>query len=141
MDKVPRVGIGVFVWKDGKFIMGQRKGAHGADSWSVPGGHLEFGESWETCAAREVLEETGMTVKNPKLFAVCNDIFEDEGKHYVTIWITTEWESGEPTIIEPDKFIELQWRSFADLPDPLFLSWNQLKKVRPEFFPNSSQNS
>ena len=57
-NKIVRVGVGVFVWRDGRFIMGQRLGSHGANTWSVPGGHLEFGESWEDCAIREVKEET-----------------------------------------------------------------------------------
>jgi|GEM_PF-5891666 len=38
-----RVGVGVFVFKNGEFIMLKRRGSHGADTWSLPGGHLEFG--------------------------------------------------------------------------------------------------
>ena len=59
---VPRVGIGIFVFKNHKFIMGCRKGAHGEGTWSVPGGHLEFGETIEEGSAREVLEETGLKI-------------------------------------------------------------------------------
>lgn len=33
------------------------------DDWSLPKGKLDSGESYESCAAREVLEETGSTVK------------------------------------------------------------------------------
>lgn len=48
MDKkIPRVGIGVFIFKNNKFLMGCRKGAHGEGTWSIPGGHLEFGESMD----------------------------------------------------------------------------------------------
>ena len=57
-QQIPRVGIAVFIFKDGKFLMGRRKGAHGEDTWSVPGGHLEFGEMIEDGARREVEEET-----------------------------------------------------------------------------------
>lgn len=50
--KITRVGIGVFVCKNGKFLMGRRKGSHGDGDWSIPGGHLEFGETFEQTAAR-----------------------------------------------------------------------------------------
>jgi 8-oxo-dGTP diphosphatase len=55
----PGVGIGVFIFKDKKFLMILRHGAHGKGSWSVPGGWMEFGESFEDTAKREVCEEVG----------------------------------------------------------------------------------
>ena len=59
--KRPSVGVGVFVYNmDGKILLGKRKGAHGAGEWSLPGGHLEFNESFERCCEREVMEETGI---------------------------------------------------------------------------------
>lgn len=121
-----RLGIGVFVFRDGKFLMGQRQGSHGADSWSVPGGHLESGETWEETARREVLEETGVAINKIRFGAVTNDIFTTEQKHYVTIWMLSEYLSGEPTIKEPDKFIQQDWFDFEHLPTPLFLPWQQL---------------
>jgi 8-oxo-dGTP diphosphatase len=123
-----RVGLGVFVFKDGKFVMGKRKGSHGEGSWSVPGGHLEFGEDFEDTARREVKEETGLNIKNIKFGAITNDIFKEENKHYITIWMISEYSSGKVQIMEPDKFIEQDWFTFDNLPDPLFLPWNQLLK-------------
>ena len=134
MKPVVRVGIGVIVWKNDKFLMGQRRGSHGADTWSVPGGHLEFGETWEECAKREVREETGMQITNLRLLAVTNDLFKTEAKHYVTIWMQSDWQAGVPAITEPDKFIRMGWRSTSDLPEPLFLPWNQLIKTVPDLF-------
>lgn len=112
--------------------MGCRRGAHGEGSWSIPGGHLEWGEHWEETAKREVLEEAGLQIKNVRFGAVTNDIFPDENKHYVTIWMTSDWESGEAVIAEPDKFFNIGWYDFANLPKPLFLPWNQL--LQSEFF-------
>lgn len=129
-----RVGVGVLVWKDGLFLTGHRRGSHGADTWSMPGGHLEFGETWEECATREVQEETGIAVRNVRFLAVTNDLFKDENKHYITIWMQCDWQSGEPTIMEPDKFIQMEWRSPDDLPSPLFLPWKQLIKTLPDLF-------
>lgn len=123
-----RVGIGVFVFKDGKFLIQQRFGAHGTGSWSLPGGHQEFGESFEDTARREVLEEAGVEITNVRFGAVTNDNFKKEGKHYVTIWILTDWQNGEPRICEPDKCLAQRWSDFNDLPEPLFLPWEQLLK-------------
>lgn len=130
-----RVGIGVFVWKDGKFIMGKRRGSHGHDTWSIPGGHLEFGETWEQCAKREVLEETGVHIKNVHFLAATEDLFSKDNKHYTTIWVESEWASGEPTLNEPDKWIDQQWRDFKTLPTPLFEPcWQNLRQAKPELF-------
>lgn len=127
-QQIPRVGIGVFVFKNDKFIMGCRKGSHGDGSWSVPGGHLEFGETIEEGARREVKEETGLEIVDMKVAGITNDIFEKEGKHYVTIWVTSRWKSGKSTLLEPDKFLSLGWHDFKTLPENLFLPWEELLK-------------
>lgn len=130
----PRVGIGVFVWKDGRFLAGQRLGAHGGGTWSIPGGHLEFGESWEDCARREVAEETGLEIVNVRFLAATNDIFTDTGKHYVTIWVESDWSGGEPQVQEPDKLAKFSWQTFKSMPRPRFLPWLQLEQARPDLF-------
>ena len=74
--KFPRVGIGIFVLKDGKFLLCKRKNSHGAGHWQLPGGHLEFNEKLEDCARREVIEETGVKIKNIRSSTITNDIFK-----------------------------------------------------------------
>jgi len=123
-----RVGVGVFVFKDGKFIMLKRRGSHGADTWSLPGGHLEFGESFEDTARREVKEETNLEITNVRFGAVTNDHFVEEDKHYVTIWMLSDWAGGEERITEPEKCTAQAWFTFNDLPESLFLPWYQLLK-------------
>lgn len=132
-----QVGIGVacFVWKDGKFLMAQRSGSHAADVWSVPGGHLEWNESWKETATREVWEETGMHIKNVRFLAVTNDIMPADGKHYVSIWMEADWASGKPTITEPEKCTDQGWYTFQTLPAPLFEPcWQNLRLAKPELF-------
>lgn len=121
-----RVGIGVFVKRNGKFLMGRRRNAHGEGSWSLPGGHLEVGESFADAARREVYEETGVAIANVRFAAVTNDRFEADGKHYVTVWMLSDLASGTPSVREPDKFVDLGWYDFDSLPAPLFLPWTQL---------------
>jgi 8-oxo-dGTP diphosphatase len=135
MQDRPGIGIGVFIWRDGKFLMQQRIGAHGAGTWSIPGGKLDFGESWEACGAREVFEETGVVISNIRFLAVTNDIFEQENKHFVTIWLESDWAENEPKIKEPNKLTAFDWYTLDDLPTPLFEPcWQNLRAAKPELF-------
>lgn len=116
----------MFVIRNGKFLMGYRKGSHGSGSWSIPGGHMEYGESFEQTAKREVMEETGISITNVRFCAVTNDVFEDEGRHYVSVWMLSDSLEGEPLITEPDKFVDQEWIDIDRLPEPLFLPWQAL---------------
>ncbi len=125
--KQVRVGIGAIVVKDRKVLVGRRKGSHGKGRWAFPGGHLEFGESFEECTEREVAEETGLRIKNIRFGAVTNDIFS-RNKHYITIFMICDWRDGIPKVTEPDKSEEWGWFSWDKLPKPLFLTIENLLK-------------
>ena len=125
MDR-PGVGVGVFIFKDKKFLMLKRQGAHGAGSWSVPGGWMEYGESFEETAKREVMEEVGLKIKNIRFGAVTTTVFPEEKIHSITIWIMSDYANGQPKIKVPDKIGKLEWCDFGSLPQPLFLPWNEL---------------
>ena len=127
-EKRPKVGMGVIISKEGKVLLHKRKGAHGTGTWSFPGGHLEFGESLEQCAKRETKEEAGIEIKNIKFYTITNDVHKNEDKHYITIFMLAEHDSGEPQILEPDKCEKWQWFSWDNLPKPLFLPIENLLK-------------
>lgn len=138
-SKRPNVGVGVFVWRDGKVIVYRRAGSHGASTWTLPGGHLEYSESWEDTARREVREEVGVEITNVRFLTATNDIFKEDCKHYVSIWVESDWLAGEPTSMEPGKVIDVQWRSLDDLPTPLFEPcWANIRKALPDYFARSS---
>lgn len=121
-----KAGVGVFIFRSGRFLMLKRAGAHGAGTWTVPGGWMEFGESFEDTAKREVMEEVGLEIDNFLVAGVANSYFEDEGVHSVTIWLTSNHKVGEAKILEPDKITELLWCDFDSLPAPLFSPWKEL---------------
>lgn len=130
----PHVGVAALVKKDGKILFGKRVGEHGNDTWSVPGGYLEFGETFEQCAIRETMEETGVKIVDPKFIAAINNIFDNESHHSITIFMTASYKSNEPKVIEPDKFTDVAWYDIKNLPEPLFLPVKQLKQSIPELF-------
>jgi len=121
MFSVPRVGVGVIILRNGKVLLGKRKNAHGEGTWAFPGGHLDFGESPEECAVREVEEETGLRIGNLRNGAFTNDVFEKEGRHYITLYMVAEHLEGEAEVREPDKCEQWEWFSWDELPEPRFI--------------------
>ena len=135
----PLVAVGVIVLKEGKILMGERIASHGAGTWQIPGGHMEFGKTFEETARDEVREETGLTdIVFKKVVCLNNEIVY--GKHYVNIGFLMEWQSGEPFAAEPDKSRNWQWVDPNHLPEPQFppskavidawLSGNFFKEIR-----------
>jgi len=133
MDQYVRVGLGVFVFKDGKFLMLKRAGKHAPGTWSVPGGWQEFGETFEQTSRREIAEEVGLEIGNVRFGALTNNFFPEENIHSVSVMTISDWVSGQEAILEPDKCTELRWVDFDSLPSPLFRAWDDL--LGGEFLP------
>lgn len=115
----PKVGVGVMIFKDGKVLLGKRKGSHGEGEYSFPGGHLEYMESFEDCAIRETKEECGLEIDNIAFQFVAN-VIKYAPKHYVHIGVTADWVDGEPQVLEPDKVEGWDWYEIDTLPEPIF---------------------
>ena len=119
--ETPKIGVGVLLRRQGKFLLGLRKGSHGSGEWSLPGGHMELGEDFAEVCAREVKEETGITITGVKKLGFTNDVFEKEGLHYVTLFFEALWdETQEAENKEPDKNVKWEWFKQEDLPSDLF---------------------
>jgi 8-oxo-dGTP diphosphatase len=124
----PRVGVAVIVRRDGRVLLGRRLSpSHGAGTWQFPGGHLEAFEDVETCAAREVAEETGLVITGMTRGPFTNDLFTAERRHYVTLYVIADAAQGEPVVREPEKCAEWRWFEWDALPAPLFLPIENLR--------------
>lgn len=120
----PLVGLGVIVENDeGKILVGKRIGSH-AQKYSIPGGGLELGESFESGGVREIMEETGINIdpKNLRVIAVTNNLrtFRSEGFHSISVVLHAREYRGEPSIKEPHKCEEWLWVDPRELPQPHF---------------------
>ncbi len=128
MSNNVRVGVGVAIIKNGKLLLGKRLNSHGDNTYAFPGGHMEFKESWEETAVREVKEETGLDIKNVRLLGITNDIYENEDKHYITIITVADYICGEPETLEPNKCEGWNWYSLDEIPLNRFLVIENLLK-------------
>ena len=118
----PNVGIGIIIQNaNGEILVGKRKGSH-APFYSIPGGHLEMGETFEEGIKKEVLEETGLTIENPVVIAVTNNLrtFKSAGIHHVSVNMFTDTFEGIPQAMEPEKCEKWIWVNPEKLPQPHF---------------------
>lgn len=125
-NKKVGAGVGVILIRDGKILLGMRhpnpkKAASAfksAGEWCLPGGKLDFGETFEEGAIREVKEETGIMIKNPQVISVHN--FKNEHAHFVTVGLVASDWKGEAKVMEPDEITRWQWFSLKKLPYPRY---------------------
>ncbi|MDD5177711.1 MAG: NUDIX domain-containing protein [Candidatus Nanoarchaeia archaeon] len=125
-DKRVGAGIGVMMLRNNKVLLGKRhdnpgkadSALHGEGTWTMPGGRLEFGESFEDGAEREVLEETGIKLRKFGVICVNNERLKDA--HFVTIGLFSEDFEGDPRVMEPDEITEWKWFELDKLPNNIF---------------------
>jgi len=123
------VGFGVMILNENHdVLLGKRHDdpekadseLHGEGTWTMPGGKIEFGETFEGAATREVAEETSITIdaKDLELISLENDAVADA--QFVTIGFLCTQFSGKPKVMEPDEITEWRWFSLNSLPSPIF---------------------
>lgn len=120
----PRVGLAAIAIQEGKVLLGQRKGLIANATWAPPGGHLEYGESVEVCAARELAEETGLIAKEFVRGPYTNDLIAPKNQHYVTLFVIIPSFEGTLQCLEPDKCLGWDWFDIKNLPHPLITSFD-----------------
>jgi 8-oxo-dGTP diphosphatase len=107
----PRVGVGAIIIRDGKILLVKRGVEPSIGLWAIPGGTLKLGETLQECAAREILEETGITIKIGACVYVF-DFFQRDEKdkikyHFVVVDFAGEYVCGEPK--GGDDAVEARW--------------------------------
>ena len=76
--------------ENGDKILLQNRTKKDWQGYALPGGHVEQGESFIDAVKREMKEETGLEIKNPKLVGVKQFPIEN-GRYLVLLFKTTEW--------------------------------------------------
>jgi len=126
MANYPRVGIGVMVVRDHKVLLGLRNDdaqkadseLHGEGTWTMPGGKVDWHQTIEESARRELEEETSLKATKLKLISVTDEIVHDN--HFVTNgFLCTDFD-GDVQIMEPEEIVEWHWFSFSELPKNVF---------------------
>ena len=112
VQQFPKLGASACVWKDGKVLLIQRaKPPLGL--WSLPGGHVEFGETAVAAAKRELLEESGVTADLTAFIGLYEVILDKPAFHYAIACYGGMWRSGEAQA--SSDALEARWLAPAEL--------------------------
>lgn len=79
----------------GNVLVQNKKGDRTWHGWNFPGGHVEQGEFVTPSVIREVREETGLTIENPKLCGIKEFQKEQDGKRFIVFLYVASRSSGE----------------------------------------------
>ncbi|MCK0746242.1 NUDIX hydrolase [Chromohalobacter nigrandesensis] len=105
------------VIRDGHVLLVRRRNPPDANHWGFPGGKIDFGETVESAALRELYEETGVQANVAETFTAVNVFDHDDAgetkQHFVLIAVLCQWISGEP--IAGDDALEARWMPIEGL--------------------------
>ncbi len=125
----PFVGVGIVVWKEDHVLLIKRGKAPRNGEWSLPGGAQHLGETVQDAALREVMEETGLTIKIAGLIDVVDAIRHDENgdvlHHYTLVDYAATWVSGEAHA--GDDAIDVKWVPMNEIED--YLEWDETIRI------------
>lgn len=130
----PQVGVGVIVRRGEELLLIQRGRSPGLGQWSIPGGRQEPGETIFATAVREVLEETGVTIRPLRVLTAVDSISRDaDGRllfHYTVIEVEADWLSGEP--VPNEEVLAARWATRPEW--ETLITWPPLRAVLLQAF-------
>lgn len=110
-------GVHVLLERDGCILLMRRAGTGFFDGlWSLPGGHVEDGESLRQTACREAAEELGIVLVGEALHML-GAVHRKSDTNRIDFFLRASHWDGEPVIAEPGKCDALAWYARNALPE------------------------
>ena len=115
MDRTERVELAVLcLIKDGDRVLLQNRVKKDWQGYTLPGGHVEPGESFVDAVVREMKEETGLTIEKPKMVGIKQ--FPIEGGRYIVLLFEATQFTGEIVSSEEGEMTWIDRGELANIP-------------------------
>ena len=123
-----KVIVGGIVEKDGKYLLVQEAKKKCYKKWNFPAGHLDFNESLEQGALREIKEETGCDVELDGICYIANRILEDD--LFIMIAFNAKLVK-EDIKFDKEEILDVKWFSYDEIVNKMDneLRGNYVKKA------------
>ena len=110
-------------------LFGQRLLDSGEYRWQLPGGWIEAGETPRQAARREVLEETGLEIRELHFSGVTNNIFSPSS-HSISLYFEAECVDADSLLVgEEEKRSNWEWKDWKGMTENLFLPLQLLRQT------------
>jgi 8-oxo-dGTP diphosphatase len=120
----PRIGVGAVIWRGADALLLVRRGKEPRlGEWSLPGGRVEPGERLREALAREVTEETSLSIEIGDLIDVVDLI--GTGFHYVLADFSAHWRGG--VAVAASDVSDCKWVSPQDALS--MVNWDETRRI------------
>ncbi len=129
MERVIGAGCGVLIFdSNNRLLLGKRNEdpaladseLHEEGTWTLPGGNIEYGETFEEAGVREIKEECNLDVLAEDIEVICVQTDKNEHAHYVSVGMKASKYKGELKVMEPNEITVWAWFDLDKLPKNIF---------------------
>jgi ADP-ribose pyrophosphatase YjhB (NUDIX family) len=115
MPSSPQAASSAILERDGRFLLIRRMNPPSADLFAFPGGRAEPGETPDETALREFFEETGVTARNPVLFATYDLMSEKEGGSHFFLSVFRVEADADTEVVAADDAADPGWYTIEEI--------------------------